>query len=133
MVWTKIADALTTGNVSTYGVTWETMPSQWYTKDTDLSKLVSKMERQGDSILLDVYQALKRECYNRHLIPGTGPLPGELFVDTEKLGEAIAKSNQEFLTSLTSKGIVKSSPPKLHPFSGENIKGMSHLSNGAMK
>ena len=43
-------------------------------------------------------------------------------MDTEKLGKAIAKSNQDFLTALTSRGIVKSSPPKLHPFSGENHK-----------
>ena len=124
-VWAQIADALTIGKASAYGVTWEAMPGQWYTstpKDTDLSKLVSEMQRQGDSILLDVYQALKKECDNRHLIPGTGPLPGESFVDTEKLGEAIAKSNQQFLTSLTAKGIVKSSPPKLHPFSGEKHK-----------
>ena len=92
-VWAQIADALTIGKASAYGVTWEAMPGQWYTstpKDTDLSKLVSEMQRQGDSILLDVYQALKKECDNRHLIPGTGPLPGESFIDTEKLGEAIA-------------------------------------------
>ena len=38
------------------------------------------------------------------------------------MGEAIAKSNQDFLTALTSRGIIKSSPPKLHPFSGENHK-----------
>ena len=56
------------------------------------------------------------------MIPGSVPIPGESFVDTEKLGEAIAKSNQDFLTALTSRGIVKSSPPKLHPFSGKSHK-----------
>ena len=84
--------------------------------------MVSEIPRQGDSVLLNVYQTLKRECDNRDLIPGSVPIPGESFVDTEKLGEAIAKSNQDFLTALTSRGIVKSSPPKLHPFSGENHK-----------
>ena len=124
-VWAQLGDALTLGKASAYGVTWEAMPNHWYSstpKEPDLSTLVSEIQRQGDSVLLNVYQTLKRECDNRHLIPGSVPIPGESFVDTEKLGEAIAKSNQDFLTALTSRGIVKSSPPKLHPFSGENHK-----------
>ena len=124
-VWAQLVDALTLGRASAYGVTWEAMPNHWYSstpKEPDLSILVSEIQRQGDSVLLNVYQTLKRECDNRHLIPGNVPIPGESFVDTEKLGEAIAKSNQDFLTALTSRGIVKSSPPKLHPFSGENHK-----------
>ena len=124
-VWAQLVDALTLGRASAYRVTWEAMPNHWYSstpKEPDLSTLVSEIQRQGDSVLLNVYQTLKRECDNRHLIPGSVPIPGESFVDTEKLGEAIAKSNQDFLTALTSRGIVKSSPPKLHPFSGENHK-----------
>ena len=124
-VWAQLGDALTLGKASAYGVTWEAMPNHWYSstpKEPDLSTLVSEIQRQGDSVLLNVYQTLKRECDNRHLIPGSVPIPGESFVDTEKLGQAIAKSNQDFLTALTSRGIVKSSPPKLHPFSGENHK-----------
>ena len=121
----QLTEALTLGRASAYGVTWEAMPSHWYSstpKEPDLSRLVSEIQRQGDSVLLNVYQTLKRECDDRHLLPGNVPIPGESFVDTEKLREAIAKSNQDFLTALTSKGIVKSSPPKLHPFSGEKHK-----------
>ena len=124
-VWTQLMDALTLGKASAYGVTWEAMPNHWYSstpKEPDFSRLVSEMQRQGDSVLLNFYQTIKRECDNRHLIPGSIPVPGESFVDTEKLGEAIAKSNQDFLTALTSRWIVKSSPPKLHPFSDEKHK-----------
>ena len=124
-VWAQLRDALILGRASAYGVTWEAMPNHWYSstpKEPDLSTLVSEIQRQGDSVLLNVYQTLKRECDDRHLIPGNVPIPGESFVDTEKLGEAIAKSNQDFVTAPTSKGIVKSSPPKLHPFSGEKYK-----------
>ena len=107
-VQVQLVDALTLGRASAYVVTWEAMPNHWYSsapKEPYLSTLVSEIQRQGDS-----------------LIPGSVPIPGESFVDTEKLGGAIAKSNQDFLTALTSRGIVKSSPSKLHPFSGENHK-----------
>ena len=124
-VWAQLVDALTTGKASAFGVTWEAIPSHYYSstpREPDFSNLIAELQRQGDSTLLNVYETLKRECDSRHLIPETGPVPGESFVDTEKLGEVIAKSNQQFLTSLTSRGIVKSSPPKLHPFSGDKHK-----------
>ena len=66
-VWAQLVDALTLGRASAYGVTWEAMPNHWYSstpKEPDLSTLVSEIQRQGDSVLLNVYQTLKRECDN---------------------------------------------------------------------
>ena len=69
-VWAQLTDALTLGRAPAYGVTWEAMPNYWYSstpKEPDLGRLVSEIQRQGDSVLLNVYQTLKRECDNRHL------------------------------------------------------------------
>ena len=35
----------------------------------------------------------------------------------------LARCNQDFLAEIMTKGLLKTTPPKLHPFSGEQLRG----------
>ena len=48
--------------------------------------------------------------------------PERSTIDIEELGETLAKCNQDFLAEIMTKGLLKMTPPKLHPFSGEQLR-----------
>lgn len=125
-VFSQLIEGLTQGKCSAYGAIWEGQTGFAFSstpdrkKSLDLRGFLEGLSVQEDEVVYTLYRELSREAKARGLVE---PEPQEKSsIDSEELGRALAKANQEFLVSLTQKGVIKTTPPRLHPFSGENLK-----------
>ena len=117
----NLVQCLTKGKPFSPDFVWYAQPSFVVTStpDTDpkpgtLDQLMAGLQDQDDRVIKQLYLAL---------VPKPQPIPPRnTSFDVEELGKTLAKANKDFVAALATQGMIKTSPLKLHPFSGSHLK-----------
>lgn len=126
----NLVQCLTRGKPFSPDFVWYAQPSFVVTStpDTDpkpgtLDQLMAGLQDQDDRVIKQLYLALASEAKDRGLVPKPQPIPPQnTSFDVEELGKTLAKANKDFVAALATQGMIKTSPLKLHPFSGSHLK-----------
>ena len=129
-LYTNLIEAVTTGRPSGADVFWNSQPGFQRTSTPEpvnpLNQCVKTLQLSPDDYILQLHKAITQEAKARGLVTDTRPEPTfsseKSIIDHEELGKTLAKCNQEFLADIMTKGLLKTTPPKLHPFSGEQLR-----------
>ena len=123
-----LANCLITGKTDSDELTWYAQPRFVVTSTPNpipgtLDMLMAGLQDEDDRVIKQLYLALASEVKDRGIVPRPQPIPQEnTSFDVEELGKTLAKANKEFVTALATQGMIKTSPLKLHPFSGSHLK-----------
>ena len=126
--YTNLIEAVTTGKPSGADVVWNSQPGFQRTStpqpQNPFDKFVKTLQESPNDYLIQLYKAITQEARVRGLVldPRTEPVPERSTIDHKELGKTLAKCNQDFLAEIMTKGLLKTTPPKLHPFSGEQLR-----------
>lgn len=129
-LYTNLIEAVTTGKPSGADVIWNSQPGFQRTStpqpENPFDKFVKTLQESPNDYLIQLHKAITHEARARGLVldPRTEPIPTpeRSTIDHEELGKTLAKCNQDFLAEIMTKGLLKTTPPKLHPFSGEQLR-----------
>ena len=129
-LYTNLIEAVTTGRPSGADVFWNSQPGFQRTSTPEpvnpFNQFVKTLQLSPDDYILQLHIAITQEAKARGLVTDTRPEPTfsseKSIIDHEELGKTLAKCNQEFLADIMTKGLLKTTPPKLHPFSGEQLR-----------
>ena len=81
------------------------------------------LQDQDDRVIKQLYLAVASEAKDRGLAPMPQPIPAHnTSFDVAELGKTLAQANKDFVAALATQGMIKTSPLKLHPFSGSHLK-----------
>ena len=127
---TNLIEAVTTGKPSGADVVWNCQPGFQRTSTPQpkdpFDKFVETLQESPNDYLIQLHKAISQEARVRGLVlePKAEliPTPERSTIDHEELGKTLAKCNQDFLAEIMTKGLLKNTPPKLHPFSGEQLR-----------
>ena len=129
---TNLIEAVTTGKPSGADVIWNSQPGFQRTSTPQpvnpFSQFLETLQQSPNDYIIQLRRAIAQEARIRGLIldPITTeptPTPTEKsIIDHEELGKTLARCNQDFLAEIMTKGLLKTTPPKLHPFSGEQLR-----------
>ena len=129
---TNFIEAVTTGKPSGADVIWNSQPGFQRTSTPEpvnpFSQFLKTLQQSHNDYIIQLHRAIAQEARVRGLIldPITTeltPTPTEKsIIDHEELGKTLARCNQDFLAEIMTKGLLKTTPPKLHPFSGEQLR-----------
>ena len=127
---TNLIEAVTTGKPSGADVVWNSQPGFQRTSTPQpgnpFDKFVKTLQESPNDYLIQLHRAIAQEARVRGLVldPKSEPIPApeRSTIDHEELGKTLAKCNQDFLAEIMTKGLLKTTPPKLHPFSGEQLR-----------
>ena len=93
-----------------------------------LAKLQESIVRTDDATLKQFLEFANQECRKRSLdiptppSPFPGPNPLNSTIDLKDLGTTLANVNAQLIQDLAGKGVLKTTPPKFHHFSGRKEK-----------
>ena len=129
-LYTNLIEAVTTGKPSGADVVWNSQPGFQRTSTPQpkdpFDKFVKTLQESPNDYLIQLHKAITQEARVRGLVldPKAEPIPApeRSSIDHEELGKTLAKCNQDFLAEIMTKGLLKTTPPKLHPFSGEQLR-----------
>ena len=129
---TNLIEAVTTGKPSGADVIWNSQPGFRRTSTPQpvnpFSQFLETLQQSPNEYIIQLHRAIAQEARVRGLVldpivTEPTPTPTEKFIiDHEELGKTLARCNQDFLAAIMTKGLLKSTPPKLHPFSGEQLR-----------
>ena len=127
---TNLIEAVTTGRPSGADVVWNSQPGFQRTStpqpENPFSQFLKTLQQSPNEYIIQLHKAITQEARVRGLVldpkPEPIPTPEKSVIDHEELGKTLAKCNQDFLAEIMTKGLLKTTPPKLHPFSGEQLR-----------
>ena len=129
---TNLIEAVTTGKPSGADVIWNSQPGFQRTSTPQpvnpFSQFLETLQQSPNEYIIQLHRAIAQEARVRGLVLDrivTEPTPtptGQSIIDHEELGKTLARCNQDFLAEIMTKGLLKTTPPKLHPFSGEQLR-----------
>ena len=130
MIESNLVQCVTRGKPFSPDFVWYAQPSFVVTStpDTDpkpgtLDQLMAGLQDQDDRVIKQLYLALASETKDRGLVPKPQLIsPQNTSFDVEELGKTLAKANKDFVAALATQGMIKTSPLKLHQFSGSHLK-----------
>lgn len=126
----NLVECLVKGRPFSSDLVWYAQPSFVVTSTPDtnprpsmMDQLMAGMHDEDDRVIKQLYLAIASEAKDRGLVPRPQPIPPQnTSFDVEELGKTLAKANKEFVAALATQGMIKTSPLKLHPFSGSHLK-----------
>ena len=129
-LYTNFIEAVTTGKPSGADVVWNSQPGFQRTSTPQskapFDKFVKTLQESPNDYLIQLHKAITQEARVRGLVlePKAEPIPApeRSTIDHEELGKTLAKCNQDCLAEIITIGLLKTTPPKLHPFSGEQLR-----------
>ena len=129
---TNLIEAVTTGKPSGADVIWNSQPGFQRTSTPQpvnpFSQFLETLQQSPNEYIIQLHRAIAQEARVRGLVLDpivTEPTPTpteKSIIDHEELGKTLARCNQDFLAEIMTKGLLKTTPPKLHPFSGEQLR-----------
>ena len=131
-----LLDVVSKGGVRPEIGNWHANPEfAYFGPDSDpspISTLKDKLAMSSDDTLKEIITFVSQECKKRSLevltsdptpsSPFPGPNPLNSTIDLKDLGTTLANANAQLIQDLAGKGVLKTTPPKFHHFTGRKDK-----------